>query len=226
MDQSLIGHIGLNIALLTYVVVYLPQLHHNRDKHHLVEMSLWMHMMLLLAYVLDLGYGIASHLPWQYLTVSSAGLLSLSVQHTQIVRLLRAEAKFKLMWSLGCIWFVIIGMMGGCFISYQSRLDPHLITILGYAARILFSVYLIPQLYKNQRDNAHTALHFQFIRLNMMVNTLDLISAWCLNWDWPNKLGPLITMVILLILWPKRTTNDKHKLMPTHPRYQPKSLLE
>lgn len=48
------GYITLNISLIIYFIIFLPQTIHNHFKHKTFEISLWTHSLMIIANSLDL----------------------------------------------------------------------------------------------------------------------------------------------------------------------------
>lgn len=63
------GYITLNISLIIYFIIFLPQTIHNQFKHKTFEISLWTHSLMIIANSLDLIYAIGFNMQWQYILV-------------------------------------------------------------------------------------------------------------------------------------------------------------
>jgi uncharacterized protein with PQ loop repeat len=197
---SWIGNISLNVSFILYLIVYIPQIIHNRKTVHLAHLSLGLHSCLFLSYTFDLIYGFASHLPWQYKTVSVVGLLMILIQHTQLMRLFIQNQRRSLI-KLGILFLVLNSLaIGYFFIINGGALTPQNTLILGVLARIYGLLYSLPQIIKNHISKTTNAISRHFIYLNLTLTLLDSISAWSLNWGWPNKLAAPVSAVLMLTL--------------------------
>lgn len=206
----MLGKISLNLSMFLYLIVYLPQLAHNRQTQHLRHLSLSMHVLLFLGYGCDLLYGLATHLPWQYLMVSSVGLGLFSIQHLQILKHLQTTRHTYLRAFLLTSW-LLIGLFILCLILFKPIEDylPYQASLLGWLSRLLFTVCFIPQLFKNHFAKTNQALNRYYLGINITLTCLDFISAWCLNWGYPNKIGPLISLILLSLLLFKNSVAAK-----------------
>ena len=209
---TLIGSICLNIAFVLYLLVYLPQILHNAQSNHIVNLSLNMHFILYIGYILDLFYGFSSHLQWQYRAVSVVGLTVLTVQHLQITRHFWVNSKRAIV-NLNLLFLFSVGIGIFYFFTVDEGVCSEQTTLLiGYISRICFLLYTLPQIIKNKALKSASAISIQFIYLNLTLAVLDLIAAWCLNWGWPNKLGSPIMVCLMLIMLMQRR---KYSLKPT-----------
>lgn len=204
-----LGKICLNLSMLLYLIVYIPQLIHNRRLQHLNHLSLFMHVFLFQGYVFDLLYGVITHMPWQYLTVSTVGLSLLTIQHiqlTQMERQKRAQSPFtkRLLNFLLILNIILIYAT----IMRQTNISSEQATLLGWLSRAFFTLCFIPQLFKNYATQTNHALSPYYLSINILITSLDFISAWCLNWGWPNKIGPVISLTLLAMLLSKKPSAD------------------
>jgi len=196
-----LGNLSLNGSFILYLIYYLPQLHHNQRSRQMAQLSLGMHVLLSLGYLLDLFYGYAMHLQWQYRFVSWVGLGCLALQHWQFMRYFWHE---RLRASLGIqilMMLMFMVLLFDFFLVGTVALSQQGILMLGYGARICFILCALPQVLKSRRQEYQSAISIHFIYLNMTLIGLDFISAWCLDWGWPNKLGgvPMILMMFYLL---------------------------
>lgn len=200
MSASLIGSISLNISFVLYLIVYLPQIIHNRKTANIAQLSLGLHLLLLSSYLFDLCYGFSSHLPWQYKTVSIIGLSLVIIQHMQLTqfftknnysRLAMMSTAFIVLSSVALYYFFIIA---------EGVLPAEETLMLGTAARMAGLMYCLPQIIRNKRLKAANALSLYFLGLNLTLALLDTVSAWCLDWGWPNKLASPITIAMMVIM--------------------------
>ncbi len=228
------GNICLNLSTLLYLIVYLPQLKHNRQTENLSHLSLLMHVFLFSGYMLDFLYGLLTHLPWQYITVSTFGLVLLMIQHSQMTRYfshiiqnnpqkdeserprlarypiaiwtckpssIRAKRLLNALILISLTIFVLV-------IVKQSDISQQQATLLGWISRLFFILCFIPQLVKNYITKTNHALSRYYLGTHITINCLDFISAWSLAWGWPNKIGPIVSLMLLtLLLCKKPSTN-------------------
>jgi uncharacterized protein with PQ loop repeat len=198
---SLIGSISLNISFILYLILYIPQIIHNRKSENIAQLSSSLHLLLYSSYCFDLCYGFSNHLPWQYKTVSIIGLLLVSIQHIQLIQfffqnqcqLLAKSGMALLLLSIMGLYYFFNVTQG--VLSYQTTL------IFGTAARVSGLMYCLPQIIKNKSLKSARALNVQFLWLNLTLAILDTISSWCLDWGWPNKLAaPMIILMMIIML--------------------------
>jgi uncharacterized protein with PQ loop repeat len=217
----MLGQISLNLSFLMYMFLYLPQLIHNQKQTNLAELSKWMHLTLYLGYSLDLVYGFGNNLPWQYRTVSAIGWVLLTIQHFQLIyHFKQTEQKFFQISFYGILLFSTALLI---LLSINPKPFVHLaLYILGYAAQIAFVIAFIPQILKSKRLQSAQALNIFYILLCLLLAILDCISAWQLNWGWPNKLGSCLIILLTSMLlmqyyryqFSKRTRCDQ-RLLPS-----------
>ena len=200
ISTTMIGTISLNSSFVLYLLVYLPQIFHNRKSHHLSSLSMGMHLILYSSYCLDLMYGFSSNLQWQYKTVSVVSLTLLIIQHLQITWHYQAEKKWSL-FNFNLI-FILMALAGVVyfFTANQANLSEQTTQTIGYMSRIGFLLYTLPQIMKNRALKSANAISVKFIYLSLILSLLDMTSACCLDWGWPNKLGSPLTMSLMLIM--------------------------
>lgn len=196
MTKALIGAFSLNVSLVLYFTSYLPQLRHNQKGQDLKHLSLPFHFMLLTDYLLDLLYGFSLDLPWQYKLVSWTGLLYLMIQHRQLFKLhkknILSNEVLLLMLS------VIIGL-------YFMSLKESVYLLIGWMVQIFNIGFYFPQIIKNLRNQkAARSLSISFLSLHLLSVTLDNISAWCLNWPMPSKVGAAMVSLLTITLFIQR----------------------
>jgi len=202
----MIGTISLNLSFVLYLILYFPQIIHNRNPQSIQQLSLMMHLLLYVSYCLDLVYGFSSQLPWQYNVVSFVGIGLITTQHVQIIIDLKRRHQPVHMNYLIIIFLLILFSLL-CFFSFMhARIDTQITAAIGYLSRLLFVIYIIPQLIKNNAMQSAQAISVYSIYLNLTLACLDTISAWSLNWGWPNKLSaPLIGLLMLTLLMQTRS---------------------
>jgi uncharacterized protein with PQ loop repeat len=214
LNPTALGNLTLNIAFVLYLIVYVPQIRHNKNKHHLAELSISLHMIIMTSFVLDLLYGLLKPLPWQYRAVSIVALGTLCIQQLQLMRLAQQRGQILLFATLGMFYLSLILILIFTSVFYFDALSSSSNTILliGWVSRIGFLSYIVPQIIKNHRMNSAKALSTSFLSLSLFLSLLDLTSAWCLDWGWPNKLGtPLTITLTLMLLWQKKRYTPKFR---------------
>lgn len=200
ITTAMVGVISLNISFLLYLLVYVPQIIHNRKPHHIANLSMGMHFILYSSYGLDLLYGFFSDLQWQYKTVSIVNLSVLTIQHLQLTYHYQTQKNWMSFYSS----LLLLSMAGIGIVYFTSithnELSEQTTQTLGYLSRIGFLIYALPQLLKNRALKSAQAISTPFIYLSLTLSLLDMISAWCLDWGWPNKLGAPLTITLMLIM--------------------------
>ena len=200
MATSLIGSISLNISFILYLILYIPQIVHNRKSTNIAQLSLSLHLFLYSSYFFDLCYGFSSHLPWQYKTVSIIGLLLVGIQHIQLMRFFIIN-RYTLLARLSGIFLVLNFIAIYYFFEIKNGvLAPQTTLLFGTIARVSGLIYCLPQILKNKVSKSANALSLHFLYLNLTLALLDTISSWCLDWGWPNKLAAPVNIVIMLIM--------------------------
>ncbi|MCR9192915.1 MAG: PQ-loop domain-containing transporter [Gammaproteobacteria bacterium] len=193
-----IGQITLNLSLLIYTVLYLPQVVHNQKQTNLDGLSKWMHVLLYFSYSLDLVYGFAADLPWQYRLVSGTGWLLLTIQHIQLTY--HFKLKKKQTAEQGYYSLLIIVFVALIYCIGQESLSLTIINLMGYTAQTGFVIAIIPQIIKSKQLKSAQAINITYILFNLVLSFLDLVSAWKLEWGWPNKAGSAAIFVLMSIL--------------------------
>ena len=160
LNPTTLGNITLNIAFVLYLIVYVPQIRHNKNKHHLAELSISLHMIIMTSFVLDLLYGLLKPLPWQYRAVSIVALGTLCIQQLQLMRLAQQRGQILLFSTLGMFYLSLILILILTSVFYFDALSSSSNTILliGWVSRIGFLSYIVPQIIKNYRMNSAKAL--------------------------------------------------------------------
>lgn len=214
---TILGNLTLNVAFVLYIIVYIPQIIHNNKLANIANLSLWLHFLLYISYAFDLVYGFATYLPWQYKLVSMIGLTLVMIQHMQLLRLFISK-KLWIYVKFNLIFFVVSLAIIYHFLNRIIYNDLSILagTIFGGIAQICGLIYCIPQIIKNKRLQSTNGINRYFIYLNLTLAGLDTISAWCLNWGWPNKLAaPVLFFLMLIIIgqYKKYTTINLLKLV-------------
>ena len=199
-----LGNLSLNISFFLYLIVYLPQIHHNRKPEYLKQLSLNLHVIIIASFTLDYMYSVLMPLPWQYQIISIIALCLLSIQHLQLMQLAWANQKRKRFLHLSVFLSAIVFVLACFFYLGPTHYSRNMTLFIGYIARVGFLTYVLPQIIRNYRLASADALNPLFLILSLCLSSLDLISAWCLDWGWPNKLGtPLNILLTLLLIWQK-----------------------
>jgi uncharacterized protein with PQ loop repeat len=215
ITTTALGNLSLNISFFLYLIVYLPQIHHNRKPEHLKQLSLSLHVIIIISFLLDYIYSVLIPLPWQYQTVSIIALSLLGIQHLQLMQLAWANKHYKRFLHLNGFLCIIILTLAYFFYFGTTHYTRTMTLFIGYVARIGFLTYVLPQIIRNYRLRSAEALNPLFLTLSLFLSSLDLISAWCLNWGWPNKLGtPLNILLTLILIWQKNHYSDSTSKTP------------
>ena len=193
-----IGHAFLNIAFGLYLILYLPQILHNSRSKPFASMSFIMHLMLLLAYSCDLFYGIARHMPWQYITVSIVGLGYLITQHLQwCLYHYQKKPKNGIKFLLPGVLLVLLPLT--LFLHFPE--SKWQIQLQAWIARVCFLLHFFPQIIKYHRHELRRdAINIYYIGLSLCLSICDLIAAFCLHWDTANLLGSFVSLCLKLYL--------------------------
>lgn len=194
----IVGQISLNLSFFTYMFLYLPQVIHNQKRTSLEGLSKRMHLILYLAYFLDLLYGFGKELPWQYRAVSATGWLLLTIQHLQLIH----HFKNTLQMTYRRVFYSI--MLSICAILIwgisQKPFANLSLNFIGYISQIGFSLAFIPQIMKSKQLQSAAAMNHTYILLSVFLAILDAISAWQLGWGWPNQLGACLAILFSSVL--------------------------
>ena len=196
-----IGYLSLNISFVVYMIVYIPQIIHNRNSQNIANLSIWLHLSLYSCYFLDLLYGFASNFPWQYKTISMIGVILISIQHLQFLKFSKKKHS-ALLFNAGVVLFIVsfVGIFYFFVMRIGNILDKNSILFLGIVSQSCGLVYSIPQIIKNKTTQSANAISLYFVYLNLLLAILDTTSSWCLNWGWPIKCIAPIDIVFMLII--------------------------
>lgn len=197
--MPLIGQISLNTSLCIYLIWFTPQIFLNFKRKNTEGLSLLMHGILCMGYLSDLMYGFGRDMQWQYRMVTLVGLLSLSVQHYQFFRygLHTAVQKFTYIILSGVYLFVFSYAVIVIYLNYHGK---NFYNSIGMLANICWLSYMVPQIVKNYINQSTKGLSVLFVFLSIFLNFCDSTSAWILNWDYPSKIGPAISLLSNTIL--------------------------
>lgn len=189
-----VGYLTLNISFFLYLIFFCPQLIHNLKQKNLRELSLLMHFILCIATIADLIYGFGRDMQWQYRIVTIVSLIGLTIQHLQICYAIRNWQTLIMSFVLGS------ALMFSIFSVYFKFLPKELAIVAGGIAQVGIFIFTLPQIIKNYRDNTAIGVSIYFVFLTVILDVLDTISAWTLNWDWPSKVGSPFALVLALVL--------------------------
>lgn len=193
------GLITLNISAFTYLFWLFPQVLLNFQRKNVEGLSFWMHSILYLGCFCDLLYGFSTIAQWQYKLVSVVNLCSLTLQHYQFKRYgFHNNSEKKLYWLVSlCVPLLLITAI--YLIRFQCA-GRNFYDAIGMITNICWIVYLIPQIIKNFSRQSTSGLSVYFIFLSLFLNSCDFSSAWLLEWDYPSKVGPVLSFFGNLIL--------------------------
>ncbi len=200
MNTHALGMVSLNIAFILYLFVFIPQIWHNRHLGYLQNLSPMMHLVLYIGVLFDLFYGFANDFQWQYKTVSIVSLIVLSVQHAQLSRFFYQRTQWRKLYLNVFITLMMLSSMYYFFVQEHHTLSVLSALMVGYASRACYQLYTIPQIIKNIKLQDAHAVSRHFLLVNTILLLLDTISGWCLDWGWPAKLSPPISLVMMSIL--------------------------
>ena len=200
LNQNQIGQISLNISFFLYLIYLLPQLFHNLNSSNLNKLSLGTHSLLIFAYLADLIYGIGREMEWQYITVSVVGLSCLLLQHFQIFKNYSFKPQENTVFRFITILLGLF-LISGTYLLFSQLLNKKIFVFLGWLSQIGWFCYALPQIHKNYQLKSAKGLSFYFLIFVLIIVTCDIVSAWSLDWDLPNKVGAPISLFIKLILF-------------------------
>jgi uncharacterized protein with PQ loop repeat len=203
-----VGQLALNVAFILYLLHYLPQLHHNRDRLNLQSVSLHFHGLLLISYLCDLGYGFGMGLPWQYVTISSMGTLCLLIQHVQLFFIHKTNRTYQLYTVIGFSLSVLVVLE---LLYSQSRMA---FLTLGSISQASAIVFLIPAIIDNARRKESKSLHIGYLSMNLSCYASNFIAAYALNWPLPSQIGTLFGVLCVSILIAQYNFYRKHSPLP------------
>lgn len=212
---EIVGNVSLNLCSFLYLILLVPQVIHNQKAENIAGLSLWLHFLLYISYSTDMVYGIADEMPLQYRVVSIVGLLLVMMQHIQLVKF-HIKKRMYFLINL-CLSFIILHAV--LYYYFFSKLAHGMVSsdtilILGIVARGCEIIYCVPQIFKNRLAKSAGAVSKYFIYVNLLLSILDTLSAWCLDWEWPNKVvAPLSICVMLVILLQYQKYASKHKVV-------------
>lgn len=200
MNTHVLGMVSLNIAFVMYLFVFIPQIWHNRHVEHLQNLSPMMHLVLYFGVMFDLFYGFANDFQWQYKAVSIVSLVVLSIQHVQLLQFFYQRAQWRAFFFNLFILLIMISSIYYFLMERHQVLSSWSALTVGYVSRMCYQLYAIPQIIKNIKLQDASAVSRHFLWINTTLLILDTISGWCLDWGWPAKLSPPISLFMMGIL--------------------------
>ncbi|AVC44293.1 hypothetical protein B4919_05610 [Francisella tularensis subsp. novicida] len=177
------GYITLNISLIIYFIIFLPQTIHNQFKHKTFEISLWTHSLMIIANSLDLIYAIGFNMQWQYILVDIILLSFLAIQQLQILNDRREKYMFIHTISIFLYLFLVIVVI--CFTSLSNQI----LLWFGSISGVIYNLYWLPQIYKNYRQKQAEGFSIFYLGLSLISIICDINSAIFLGW-------PLVSVIV------------------------------
>ncbi|AEE87341.1 hypothetical protein FNFX1_0955 [Francisella cf. novicida Fx1] len=177
------GYITLNISLIIYFIIFLPQTIHNQFKHKTFEISLWTHSLMIIANSLDLIYAIGFNMQWQYILVDIILLSFLTIQQLQILNDRREKYIFIHTISIFLYLFLVIVMI------YFTSLSNQILLWFGSISGVIYNLYWLPQIYKNYRQKQAEGFSIFYLGLSLISIICDINSAIFLGW-------PLVSVIV------------------------------
>ncbi|ABI82909.1 PQ-loop repeat-containing protein [Francisella tularensis] len=177
------GYITLNISLIIYFIIFLPQTIHNQFKHKTFEISLWTHSLMIIANSLDLIYAIGFNMQWQYILVDIILLSFLTIQQLQILNDRREKYLFIHTISIFLYLFLVIVMI------YFTSLSNQILLWFGSISGVIYNLYWLPQIYKNYRQKQAEGFSIFYLVLSLISIICDINSAIFLGW-------PLVSVIV------------------------------
>ncbi|AJI72582.1 conserved hypothetical protein [Francisella tularensis subsp. novicida GA99-3548] len=177
------GYITLNISLIIYFIIFLPQTIHNQFKHKTFEISLWTHSLMIIANSLDLIYAIGFNMQWQYILVDIILLSFLTIQQLQILNDRREKYLFIHTFFIFSYLFLVIVVI--CFTSLSNQI----LLWFGSISGVIYNLYWLPQIYKNYRQKQAEGFSIFYLGLSLISIICDINSAIFLGW-------PLVSVIV------------------------------
>lgn len=200
MNSLTIGNLSLNCSFIIYCMVYIPQLIYNQKNKNLPELSLGLHSLFYLSFIFDFIYAFAHPFSWQYQVVSVIGFVAALIQHLQLLKWFIVQKKLAVIKLIFLMLVFNIAFFFYCFCLGKANLSAVFVIFCGTVARVTGLVAWLPQIIKNHKKKIHKSHSRAYLVLYSMVTGLDCISAWSLNWGWPNKIAAPVTLVFLLTI--------------------------
>jgi hypothetical protein len=127
------------------------------------------------------------------------GWLLLTVQHIQLIEHLKQSDRRH----LKIIFYGILALFACLLILTVCGHNPFPklpLYAIGYTSQLAFGLGYIPQILKSKRLQSARAMNLLYVLQNLLLAILDSISAWQLGWDWPNKVGSGLVIILTCIL--------------------------
>lgn len=189
-----IGYICLNIALVLYLIHYLPQLLHNRNAHNRAQVSIHFHGLLSICYICDLIFAFGMNMPWQYCLVSIIGVFCLLAQHFQLKKINQQKRLFSSYQALISFFSLLF------FICIYIKLPQPFFLFIGYISQAALWTYTLPQIWQNHIYKQGRGLNKLYLGMNLACASLDVVASTTLNWPTPAKIGALFGLGCTTIL--------------------------
>jgi len=194
MPTEYIGQISLNIALVLYLIHYIPQLIHNNRTENRKQLSLHFHGLLSIAYLSDLIFAVGMNMPWQYCLVSVVGVLCLLTQHAQLKSMHGQKAQF-------ISYQFLIGIFVILFVaSIYLKLPKPFFLAMGFLCQAAIWIYTLPQIWKNYLYKQGQGLNNLYLGMTLACYFLDVVASTTLNWPVPAKLGAIFGLTCTTVL--------------------------
>lgn len=197
MSRQLAGEISLSLSTIIYLVWLLPQLWHNFSRKTTYGLSYEFHIFLTLGYIFDFIYGFGLNMQWQYRLVTVVGLCSLLIQHLQFCLYKNAISKIRLLLTTLVVIFLIIFAAKAVFVTHYSL---NFYVFWGAAANSCALIYLLPQILLHYQKKSVAGLSLWFICFSISLCSLDIISSYLLEWNWPSLVGAILGLNLNLLM--------------------------
>jgi hypothetical protein len=189
-----IGQVCLNIALVLYLIHYLPQLLHNRHVENRIQLNIHFHGLLSIGYLSDLIFAFGMNMPWQYCMVSTVGVVCLFMQHVQLKKQYHQRRLFS-------YYQLLIGFFAAIFfLSLYLKLPTPFFLGMGYVCQAAIWTYTLPQIWHNFRNKTGKGLHSAYLGMTIACYGLDVIASTTLHWPLPAVIGAFYGLACKTIL--------------------------
>jgi len=197
--MHILGEIALNISTALYLIWFVPQIKMTFNRKSTSGLSLLMHSILMLGYIMDLMYGFGRHLPIQYRLVTIIGLTSLLIEHFQFARYgLQNIIEKRLFYGISLAFLILfISVIFNVFVDVHSKLYYN---IAGFISMFCWLAFLWPQIIKNFVNKSTQGLSTSFVWITVITSICDIISAYALNWALPSKISAPVGLIKKSIL--------------------------
>lgn len=198
MTLHTLGEVSLSLSASVYVVWLLPQLWHNHQRKSTSGLSFYFHSFLFIGYSFDLMYGFGLHMEWQYRLVTISGLFCLFIQHLQFGYFGYLKGAIKSYYTLSLLIFSLL--LFSVYTIIFSQHGQYFYDFAGVISNSFTLMYLLPQIIRHYKNKSTQGLSLWFVCLSTFLGSLDLISAYTLQWNWPSIAGPAIGLFFKLTL--------------------------